>query len=25
VPWALVTLMEFSQAGYLTPKMVTPP
>jgi hypothetical protein len=25
VPWALVTLMGFSQVGYLAPKMVTPP
>jgi hypothetical protein len=25
VPWALVALMGFSQAGYLAPKMVPPP
>jgi hypothetical protein len=25
VPWALVALMGFSQAGYLAPKIVTPP
>jgi hypothetical protein len=25
VPWALVALMGFSQAGYLAPKIVPPP